>query len=62
MMTDRDEGGTYQDPCPKCGTRMIGVSKSEYIAHLQANGETLVAKIEAEMVVEESPENNHRLK
>lgn len=54
--SDADEGETYQDPCPECGTRLLGVSKAEYIDHLRANGHTLVAKIEAEMIVDESPE------
>ncbi|QCW05287.1 hypothetical protein [Natrinema pallidum] len=48
------EKGTYRDPCPKCGARMIGHTKEDYIDHLRENGETLAAKIEEEMVVDES--------
>jgi hypothetical protein len=50
-MSDTD---TYRDPCPKCGARLVGFSKAEYVDHLQANGETLAADIEATLVVAES--------
>lgn len=48
---------SYCDPCPKCGARLLGVSKAEYIEHLRANGETLAAKIEEELIVPESATN-----
>lgn len=44
---------TYRDPCPFCGARLLGVSKQEYIEHLRANDETLAARIEDEMVVDD---------
>lgn len=48
------EGGTYRDPCPKCGARLIGFSKQDYVEHLRENGETLAAKIEEKLVVDET--------
>jgi hypothetical protein len=45
---------TYRDPCPFCGARLIGMTKAEYVAHLRDNGETLAARIEAEVVVDET--------
>lgn len=45
---------TYRDPCPKCGARLLAFSKEEYVEHLRENGETLAARIEEEMVVDES--------
>jgi transcription initiation factor IIE alpha subunit len=45
---------TYRDPCPKCGTRLVAVSKDEYVQHLRNNDETLVASIEERLVVERS--------
>lgn len=50
-MTDTSANGTYRDRCPKCGARLVGMTKAEYIEHLRENGETLAAKIEEEMVV-----------
>lgn len=47
-------GCTYRDPCPKCGARLVGFTKEDYVSHLRENGETLAARIEEEMVVEES--------
>jgi hypothetical protein len=47
------EYSTYRDPCPKCGVRLLGVSKAEYIDHLRANGETLAANIEEVLVVDD---------
>lgn len=44
---------SYQDPCPKCGARLLGFTKQDYLNHLRANGETFVAKIEEHMVVDE---------
>jgi uncharacterized protein with PIN domain len=52
MSHDRQQETTYRDPCPKCGTRLLGVSKAEYIEHLRANGETLAADIEERLVVD----------
>lgn len=49
-----DEFDTYRDPCPKCGARLIGHSKEEYIEHLLENGESLAAMIEEHLVVDES--------
>lgn len=43
---------TYQDPCPKCGARLVGFSKEEYIEHLRENGESLAADLTEELVVE----------
>lgn len=43
----------YRDPCPKCGARLLGFTKEDYIEHLRENGETLAARIEEELVVEE---------
>lgn len=51
-MSDRTE--SYRDPCPKCGSRLLGFSKVEYVQHLRENGETLAARIEEELVVPES--------
>lgn len=51
-MSDQYGSGTYRDPCPKCGDRLLGLSKEEYIEHLRENGETLAAKIEEKLVVE----------
>ena len=45
--------GTYCDPCPKCGARLIGFTKEDFIEHLRENGEDLAAKIHEEMVVDE---------
>lgn len=44
---------SYQDPCPKCGARLIGFTKDDYIKHLWRNGETLAARIESEVIVPE---------
>lgn len=52
-MTDLSTMDTYQDPCPICGARLIGVSKEEFIDHLRQNGEGLAARIWDEMVVDE---------
>lgn len=49
-MTGRE---TYRDPCPHCGSRMLGHSKAEFVAHLRENGETLAADIWEKLVVEE---------
>lgn len=53
--SDTDDFGTesYRDLCPKCGARLVGMAKSEYIEHLRENGETLAAKIEDRMIVSE---------
>ncbi len=51
MPTDKHNAGTYRDPCPKCGARLLGMTKAEYVEHLRENGETLAARIEEEMVV-----------
>lgn len=50
-MSDQPNAGAYRDPCPKCGARLIGMTKEEYVEHLRENGETLAARIEEEMVV-----------
>lgn len=44
---------SYRDPCPKCGARLLGFTKEDYIDHLFENGESLVAKIERDLVVDE---------
>jgi hypothetical protein len=54
-------GETYRDPCPKCGARLLGMNKEEYVEHLRENGETLAARIEEEMVVDESEVPEERL-
>lgn len=54
MSGEEVEGGTYQDPCPKCGARLIGMDKEEFIKHLREDDdEPLAARIYEEMVVEE---------
>lgn len=52
--TETERSESYVDPCPKCGARLLGVSKREYVAHLRENGETFAAKIEEELIVPES--------
>ena len=53
-MTDADLGErTYRDPCPKCGARLVAVTKPEYVEHLRENGEMLAADLEEKLVVEE---------
>lgn len=44
---------SYRDPCPKCGARLLGFTKADYVEHLRANGETLAARIEEDLVVPE---------
>lgn len=51
--TDHASSGTYHDPCPKCGARLIGFTKEDFIEHLRENGEDLAAKIHEEMVIDE---------
>lgn len=53
---------TFIDPCPKCGDRLLGVSKAEFIAHLRQNDETLAARIWDEMGIEESPPTDDGLR
>jgi hypothetical protein len=48
----REDHGWYTE-CSKCGDTLIGFAKQDYLEHLRANGETLAAKIEEELVVEE---------
>lgn len=52
-MTTETTLETYIDPCPKCGARLIGLSKAEFVEHLRQNGEELAARIWDELVVEE---------
>lgn len=41
-MTDASDTGTYRDPCPSCGKRMLGVSRDEFINHLrEEHGDTM---------------------
>lgn len=42
---------SYADPCPKCGARLLGYSKEDFVEHLRENGEELAAKIHEQMVV-----------
>ena len=42
---------TYTDPCPKCGDRLLGVSKAEFVEQLRGNGEQLAADIHERLVV-----------
>lgn len=51
--SDDFEGESYRDPCPKCGVRLLGFTKEDYVEHLRENGHTLAARIEEEMVVPE---------
>lgn len=53
----RDRTESYRDPCPKCGARLLGFDKRDFIDHLRENGETLAARIEEEMIVPESATN-----
>lgn len=53
-------GATYRDPCPKCGVRLVGFTKEDYVEHLRQNGEDLAARIEEEMVVDEPATNQNR--
>lgn len=52
-MSGGDDAGTYRDLCPKCGARLVGFTKEEYVQHLRDNGEMLAAEIEEKMVVPE---------
>jgi hypothetical protein len=54
--TERTE--SYRDPCPKCGDRLLGFTKTDYITHLRENGESLAARIEEKLVVEESSDSD----
>jgi len=51
-MSGHDSVGAYRGPCPKCGARLVGLSKPEYVQHLRENGEMLAAKVEEKLVVE----------
>ena len=51
MPSEKPPKETYQDPCPKCGRRMLAVSKEEFIAHLRKNDEELAADIHERLVV-----------
>lgn len=41
----------YREQCPKCGARLLGFTKQDYVAHLRENGETLAAEIQERFVV-----------
>lgn len=45
--------GTYQNPCPFCGERLVGVTKEGYVDHLRENGEGLAAAIVEKLFVPE---------
>lgn len=45
--------GTYQNPCPFCGERLVGVTKEGYVDHLRENGEELAAAIVEKLFVPE---------
>jgi len=51
--------GTYRDPCPKCGDRLIAFSKDEYVEHLREKDEKLAASIEERLVVDRSTVTNN---
>jgi transcription initiation factor IIE alpha subunit len=51
MPSEEHTAATYRTVCPKCGAALLGFTKQDYIDHLRENGETLAARIEAEMVV-----------
>lgn len=46
--------GSYCTICPKCGARLFGFTKEDYVDHLEQNGERLAARIVDEMVVDEA--------
>ncbi|HET7323123.1 MAG TPA: hypothetical protein VFJ06_02200 [Halococcus sp.] len=43
MTDENDTVGTYLSACLYCGALLVGMNKSEFIAHLRDNGETLAA-------------------
>lgn len=45
---------TYEDRCPKCGARLLGFTKEDFIEHLRENGEDFAARIHEEMVTDEN--------